>query len=75
MIDWVAKRGNPGPTHVALLSPDRATVDAFYEAAMAAGGEDHGPPGVRPHYHENYYGAYVRDPEGNNIEAVCHSPG
>jgi catechol 2,3-dioxygenase-like lactoylglutathione lyase family enzyme len=70
---WIAKRGEPGPTHVALRSPDRATVDAFHEAALAAGGTDNGAPGVRAHYHENYYGAYVRDPEGNNIEAVCHS--
>ncbi len=62
------------PIHVAFTSPDRATVDAFYEAAMAAGGVDHGAPGVRAIYHPNYYGAFVLDPDGNNIEAVCHVP-
>ena len=51
-----------------------ATVDAFYEAAIAAGGKDNGPPGLRSHYHENYYGAFVHDADGNNIEAVCHKP-
>jgi catechol 2,3-dioxygenase-like lactoylglutathione lyase family enzyme len=60
------------PVHVAFASPDRETVDAFYEAAMAAGGRDNGPPGLRPDYHPNYYGAFVFDPDGNNIEAVCH---
>jgi catechol 2,3-dioxygenase-like lactoylglutathione lyase family enzyme len=49
-------------------------VDAFYEAALAAGGVDNGAPGLRPHYHANYYGAFVLDPDGNNIEAVCHAP-
>jgi predicted lactoylglutathione lyase len=49
-------------------------VDAFYEAAMAAGGKDNGPPGLRPHYHESLYAAYVHDPDGNNIEAVSHRP-
>ena len=53
---------------------DRATVDAFYKAAIAAGGRDNGPPGIRPHYHANYYGAFVLDPDGHNIEAVCHAP-
>ena len=53
---------------------DRETVDAFYEAALAAGGKDNGPPGLRVHYHPNYYGAFVRDPDGNNVEAVCHTP-
>jgi catechol 2,3-dioxygenase-like lactoylglutathione lyase family enzyme len=71
---WVSQRGEPTVTHVALAAPDRSTVDAFYEAAMAAGAEDNGPPGLRPHYHETYYGAYVHDPDGNNIEAVCHRP-
>jgi catechol 2,3-dioxygenase-like lactoylglutathione lyase family enzyme len=71
---WVAQRGNPGTSHVAILSPDRASVDAFHEAALAAGGQDNGAPGLRPQYHETYYGAYVLDPEGNNVEAVCHSP-
>ena len=62
------------PMHVAILAKDRATVDAFYEAAMAAGGRDNGPPGIRAHYHANYYGAFVLDPDGHNIEAVCHAP-
>ena len=62
------------PVHIAILAKDRATVDAFYEAAMAAGGRDNGPPGIRPHYHANYYGAFVLDPDGHNIEAVCHAP-
>ena len=53
---------------------DRATVDRFHEAAIAAGGKDNGAPGIRSHYHENYYGAYVHDADGNNIEAVCHDP-
>jgi catechol 2,3-dioxygenase-like lactoylglutathione lyase family enzyme len=71
---WIGTRGTPGTTHVAILSRDRASVDAFYEAAMAAGGKDNGPPGVRTLYHPTYYGAYVLDPDGNNVEAVCHSP-
>jgi catechol 2,3-dioxygenase-like lactoylglutathione lyase family enzyme len=49
-------------------------VDAFHQAALAAGGKDNGAPGLRPHYHVNYYGAFVLDPDGNNIEAVCHAP-
>jgi catechol 2,3-dioxygenase-like lactoylglutathione lyase family enzyme len=70
---FLAQRGEPSsPVHVALLSPDRKTVDAFHEAALAAGGLDNGPPGLRRVYHEHYYGAYVLDPEGNNIEAVTH---
>ena len=60
--------------HVAFRSPDRATVSAFYDAAIKAGGRDNGGPGVRPHYHQNYFGAFVFDPDGNNIEAVCHKP-
>ena len=64
---------SPG-IHVAFSAPDRATVDAFYEAALAAGGRDNGPPGLRPHYHPGYYGAFVLDPDGHNIEAVCHKP-
>ena len=62
-------------TFVAILAKDRATVDAFYQAAMAAGGRDNGAPGIRAHYHPNYYGAFVLDPDGHNIEAVCHAPG
>ena len=64
-----------GPMHVCFTAKDRPTVDAFYAAAMAAGGRDNGPPGIRAHYHPNYYGAFVLDPEGRNIEAVCHAPG
>jgi catechol 2,3-dioxygenase-like lactoylglutathione lyase family enzyme len=72
---WIAQRGEPSaPVHVAIASADRPTVDAFYAAAVDAGGTDNGPPGVRSHYHEHYYGAFVHDPDGNNIEAVCHSP-
>jgi catechol 2,3-dioxygenase-like lactoylglutathione lyase family enzyme len=62
-----------GPVHVAFVSQSRAGVDAFYQAALAAGGKDNGPPGLRPQYHANYYGAFVLDPDGNNIEAVCHA--
>jgi catechol 2,3-dioxygenase-like lactoylglutathione lyase family enzyme len=69
---WIGARG-PGKTHVAFAASDRKTVDAFYAAAMAAGGKDNGPPGVRAHYHPTYYGAFVLDPDGNNIEAVCHT--
>ena len=58
--------------HIAFRAKSRADVQAFYAAALAAGGTDNGPPGVRPHYHQDYYGAFVRDPDGHNIEAVCH---
>jgi catechol 2,3-dioxygenase-like lactoylglutathione lyase family enzyme len=61
--------------HLAFTSPDRKTVDAFYRAALDGGGKDNGPPGLRPNYHPDYYGAFVLDPDGNNIEAVCHRPG
>ncbi|MEM8608271.1 MAG: VOC family protein [Myxococcota bacterium] len=60
-------------THIAFLAKSRASVDAFYKAAMENGGSDEGPPGLRLHYHPNYYGAYVRDPDGNKLQAVCHS--
>jgi predicted lactoylglutathione lyase len=72
---WIAE-GEPksGPMHVAFVTPLRAAVDAFYQAAMKAGGKDNGPPGLRPEYHANYYGAFVLDPDGNNAEAVCHLP-
>lgn len=63
--------GNGG--HVAYLARTRAQVDAFHAKAMELGGTCEGPPGIRAHYHPNYYGAYVRDPEGNKIQAVCHS--
>ena len=59
---------------MAFTARDRASVDAFYAAAMAAGGRDNGPPGLRPQYHPNYYGAFVLDPDGHNVEAVCHTP-
>ena len=72
---WVAERDEPSaPVHVAVRSPDHATVDAFHRAALDAGGRDHGAPGPRPQYHQGYYGAFVLDPDGNNIEAVCHQP-
>lgn len=63
-----------GRFHVAFVAKTRADVDAFYKAAIAAGGTDNGRPGLRPHYHEHYYGAFVFDPDGHNIEAVCHAP-
>jgi catechol 2,3-dioxygenase-like lactoylglutathione lyase family enzyme len=72
---WISTGKNPGPgIHVAFAAKDRKTVDAFYAAAIAAGGRDNGAPGLRPHYHENYYGAFVLDLDGQNIEAVCHAP-
>ncbi|MGB0632433.1 MAG: VOC family protein [Alphaproteobacteria bacterium] len=60
--------------HAAFRAADRASVDAFHTAALSNGGSDEGVPGLRPHYHENYYGAYVRDPDGNKLQAVCHDP-
>lgn len=63
-----------GRLHVAFAAASRAEVQAFYEAALAAGGIDNGAPGLRPHYHENYYGAFVLDPDGHNVEAVNHLP-
>ncbi|MDI4237556.1 VOC family protein [Bradyrhizobium sp. 31Argb] len=72
---WIGGEGGlEKPLHVAILAKDRATVDAFYKAAIAAGGRDNGAPGIRAHYHPNYYGAFVLDPDGHNIEAVCHAP-
>jgi catechol 2,3-dioxygenase-like lactoylglutathione lyase family enzyme len=72
---WIGS-GSPNvpPVHVAFRVTNRALVDAFYAAALAAGGHDNGPPGLRPYYHPNYYGAFVLDPDGHNIEAVCHEP-
>lgn len=74
--DFWLMRGTPNEprVHVAFRAKNRATVDAFYRAALAAGGKDNGGPGPRPHYHPGYYGAFVLDPDGHNIEAVCHSP-
>ena len=67
------KEARPGNgAHAAFKVESRATVDAFHAAALANGGSDEGKPGLRPHYHPNYYGAYVRDPDGNKIQAVCH---
>jgi catechol 2,3-dioxygenase-like lactoylglutathione lyase family enzyme len=72
---WIAQ-GTPNqpPVHVAFRVGERALVDAFYAAALAAGGRDNGAPGPRPHYHAGYYGAFVLDPDGHNIEVVCHEP-
>lgn len=72
---WIhAGKATTPRVHIALRSPDRATVRSFYEAALKAGGKDNGPPGIREMYHPNYYGAFVLDPDGHNIEAVCHKP-
>lgn len=72
---WIGDSGQPaGSLHIALSAQSRAEVDAFHKAALAAGGTDNGGPGLRPHYHPDYYGAFVLDPDGNNIEAVCHRP-
>jgi catechol 2,3-dioxygenase-like lactoylglutathione lyase family enzyme len=73
---WLGSGGGkvtPG-VHVAFAARNRAEVDAFYRAAIAAGGKDNGPPGLRAQYHPNYYGAFVLDADGNNVEAVCHKP-
>ena len=72
--DFWIHRGSPNkpPIHIAFRVGTRAAVDAFYQAAIAAGGTDNGPPGIRAHYHPNYYGAFVLDPDRHNIEAVCH---
>jgi catechol 2,3-dioxygenase-like lactoylglutathione lyase family enzyme len=70
---WIGGgKPNVPPVHVAIQAATRAQVDAFYQAALAAGGRDNGAPGVRPAYHPDYYGAFVLDPDGHNIEAVCH---
>ena len=72
---WIALRepGNTG-VHVAFGSRSRNRVKEFHQAALKAGGVDNGPPGIREHYHKDYYGAFVLDPDGNNIEVVCHQP-
>jgi catechol 2,3-dioxygenase-like lactoylglutathione lyase family enzyme len=73
---WISEREPYGTgTHVAFACADRATVDAFHDAALAAGGIDNGAPGPREQYHPTYYGAFVHDLDGNNIEAVCHAAG
>lgn len=72
---WIGSDGETSPPmHVAFTAGSRDAVNLFYEAALAAGATDNGPPGLRPHYHPNYYAAFVRDPDGHNIEAVCHRP-
>ncbi len=72
---WIGTGDKPkGGVHVAFTAQTRADVDAFYHSALAAGGRDNGAPGLRPFYHAHYYGAFVFDPDGNNIEAVCHRP-
>jgi catechol 2,3-dioxygenase-like lactoylglutathione lyase family enzyme len=72
---WIGIRNKPQTgSHIAFAANDRATVDQFYEAAIAAGGKDNGRPGIRAHYDPDYYGAFVLDPDGHNIEAVCRLP-
>jgi catechol 2,3-dioxygenase-like lactoylglutathione lyase family enzyme len=67
-------KGKPVPLHIAFVADTRQQVEAFYRAALAAGAKDNGAPGLRPHYHANYYAAFVIGPDGHNIEAVCHQP-
>lgn len=69
---WISQGTPTRPLHLAFRADSRAAVDAFHAAALAAGGRDNGEPGLRPQYHPNYYGAYVLDPDGHNVEAVCH---
>jgi catechol 2,3-dioxygenase-like lactoylglutathione lyase family enzyme len=72
---WISEgEVDKGSMHIAFKAKSRKAVEEFYEAAIKAGGKDNGAPGLRPHYHENYYGAFVIDPDGHNIEAVCHLP-
>jgi catechol 2,3-dioxygenase-like lactoylglutathione lyase family enzyme len=71
---WLRPSSTVVPTHVAFRAASRAVVDAFYQAALAAGGKPNGEPGLRAAYHANYYAAFVLDPDGYNIEAVCHQP-
>lgn len=74
-VFWIgAQPEHPRPVHVAFAARNRAAVRDFYQAALKAGGKDNGAPGMREIYHPNYYGAFVLDPDGNNIEAVCHDP-
>lgn len=70
---WLGQRAEPGPIHIAFRAKSREAVDAFHAAALEAGGTDNGEPGLRPHYHPGYYGAFVIDPDGNNVEAVHHT--
>jgi catechol 2,3-dioxygenase-like lactoylglutathione lyase family enzyme len=74
---WIGTSHNGhgnGTVHVAFTAGNRAAVDAFHQLALEAGAKDNGAPGLRPHYHAHYYGAFVLDPDGHNIEAVCHQP-
>ncbi|NNL64931.1 MAG: VOC family protein [Myxococcales bacterium] len=72
---WVIEvKAAATPRHVAFEAADRDAVEAFHRAALAAGGREHGAPGLRPEYHPHYYGAFVLDPDDNNVEAVCHAP-
>ena len=72
---WIGQRGGAiTGAHVAFAVRDRGAVERFHAAGLAAGGRDNGGPGLRRHYHPNYYGAFVFDPDGHNIEAVCHAP-
>ena len=72
---WIGGEGGLNkPVHIAITAKDRPAVEPFYQAAIAAGAKDNGPPGLRPQYHPNYYGAFVLDFDGHNIEAVCHAP-
>lgn len=74
-VFWLAEGPAQTPSvHVAFSAKNRAQVDAFYAAGLSAGGRDNGAPGLRPRYHADYYGAFLCDPDGNNIEAVCHLP-
>lgn len=69
---WLSGGNAEGKVHVALVALERGAVDAFHRAALAAGGRDNGAPGLRPDYHATYYAAFILDPDGNNLEAVCH---
>jgi catechol 2,3-dioxygenase-like lactoylglutathione lyase family enzyme len=71
---WIHQGDRGQPVHIAFAASERASVDAFHEEALAAGGRNNGGPGLRPQYHPSYYAAFVFDPDGNNIEAVCHEP-
>lgn len=72
---WVYEtQAKPAPLHLAFTAENRHQVDAFYQAALTAGGKDNGGPGLRPHYHANYYAAFVIGPDGHNVEVVCHKP-
>ncbi|MGN6281172.1 VOC family protein [Frateuria sp.] len=72
---WLTRADHaPSPLHIAFAAANRAQVDAFHRAALAAGGRNNGAPGLRPQYHDGYYGAFVTGPDGHNLEAVCHLP-